>query len=362
MRGVFGTSLQLFSGIGMLIVYGISAIPEFQYYYVAVVAIGISVLFELLALWLRETPRWLYSKHGEEKAKAVLKWLRGPKISIVKELNELQNVISQKKTFLEALRMFSRKTLLHPLILVLIFAFFVGTSGLSVVGSLAGPLYATAGVPNHNLAVFYSIGIIGVVSTLISVPLLDLIGRKPLLIVGGIGLLCGTAMMGTQFYLTRPTLCVNQSSLNENATSHNMTGSDIEIVTDSIPCNPQYIPMAISGLLVFRASFSFSWSSIQMILTSEIFPVEVRGVANSFTSTTIWLFLGIVGGAYLSYEKAVTPWFAMWSFSITIVLGVVFIIVFIPETKGRSLEEIQLWFEQKHLKMKKTTNSRESKQ
>ena len=93
-----------------------------------------------------------------------------------------------------------------------------------------------------------------------------------------------------------------------------------------------------------------SWGPIQWILNSELFPSHVRGVAAGLSFAAFWGFNAIAVGFYLEYEEAVRPWFAVWSFSIMMILGLAFVIVFIPETKGKSLEEIQKKFERKRKK------------
>ena len=360
LRGVFGSFVQLFLNIGLLILYGVGGIPGLQYYYVALVGIGIVVIFELFILWLPETPPYLYSRHKREKSICVLRWLRGIKVSIDGEVKEMG--LSERKTYCETLRMFPKKSLLCPLILIVVLFFFLPGSGQYVIVALAGPLLDEAGVSNPNLAAFYSVGIAGVIGSLLSIPVVDFLGRRLLLIVGGFGLLSGSVMLGTQFYLTRPSLCIAQT----NSTLLDTTENNITLQAfdnfyndsfldpaESAACNPQYIPMAITGLVLSRFFFSFSWEPVGWILNSELFPLQVRGVANSICNISFWITAMIVGGTYLSYENTVRPWFAMWTFSLITLIGILFIVFFIPETKGKSLEEIQEKMKYKICKMPK---------
>ena len=346
MRGFFSSFVQLFLNIGILILYGVSATPGLQYYYIAIVAIAIVVVFEVLAIYLRESPSWLFSKCKQEKAVAVLQWLRGRNVSIAEELNELEDILSKRKSYSQALKMFSRRSLLFPLLLTITFSFFVITSGVSVFVVFAGPLFAEVGESNPNLAAFYSVGISSIIGTLAAMPVVDRAGRKPLLIIGGLGMLCGSVMMGTHFYITRPSLCINSTSSYGNITFSNSSDLGLEAAVNS--CNEQYLPIAIIALITHKFFFNFSWGPIQWILYSEFFPLQVRGVSNSIGTFTNWLLAGIVGGAYLSYNETVNSWFAMWTFSLSTLIGIIFITVFIPETKGKTLQKIQKNFERKY--------------
>ena len=351
LRGIFGLSTSLFVNLGLIVLYGVSGIPGIQYYNVVIVAIGIVVIFELLALWLPETPSYLFLRHKQAKSMCVLRWLRGTKVSIDREVEEMEAILSKKKTYCEALRMFSRKRLLYPLIIVVVLIFFIPASGQGAVVALAGPLLAQAGESNPNLAALYSVGIAGVLGTLLSYPVIDLAGRRPLLIVGGFGIMSGSAMLGAQFYLTRPSLCMNEtnSTFCDSTEQWSFNDSDLEVAKAEITgCNLQYIPMAITALILIRFSNSFSWGPVGWIISSELFPLQVRGFANSIANSVYWTSAMIVGSTYLSYEKAVRPWFAVWTFSLLTLIGIVFIIVFVPETKGKSLEQIQEELEHKY--------------
>ena len=86
-------------------------------------------------------------------------------------------------------------------------------------------------------------------------------------------------------------------------------------------------------------SFSIAWGGIPWLLLSEIFPLRVRGAGMGLAVGASWIFAAIVTGFFKEYQKVLKPWGAFWSFSIIYALSVLFVIIFVPETKGKSLED-----------------------
>ena len=97
LRGLFGTLTQILVTLGFIMSFAVGAIDDFPYYYVSLVAVGIVALFEVLMIWLPETPRWLLSRGYGEDAEKVLLWLRGKKIGIQRELDDMKKAIAESK-------------------------------------------------------------------------------------------------------------------------------------------------------------------------------------------------------------------------------------------------------------------------
>ena len=171
--------------------------------------------------------------------------------------------------------------------------------------------------------------------TIIGAFLIDLIGRKILLIVSGIGMLIGTVSLGTFFYITRPELCSN------------VTMDALDNTGDNL-CNSYLSPVAIASLIFFYASFAIGWGPVPFVLLGELIPLHVRGIGSGIATFINWTAAAIVTGFYLDYAEAVNNWFAWWSFSVLNAIAIVFTIIFVFETKGKNLEDIQHRFDSKH--------------
>ena len=312
-----------------------------QYYHTAVVAIGIVLAFEIMVMCLYESPRYLYRNGQKQKGIRVLEWLRGPNVSCIHEMKEIEDLCSNKQpSMLEVLHSFTKRSLFIPLVLLLLVMFFQEIGGQNAMSSYAAYIFKQAGCKDPQLTATFTIGITMTVTTAIVVFIVDRIGRKTLLIVSGIGMTIGTVLIGTDFYITRPSLCVNVTDMALDIPVS--LGDDVDVT-----CNPQYNPVILTGVIVFNVAFAFGWGPVPFILVSEFIPLQVRGVASGLASTVNWGTSALAVGLYIKYAAAVELWFAWWSFSAMNILCVVLAVFFIPETKGRSLEELQRRFEGK---------------
>ncbi len=261
-------------------------------------------------------------------------------MSIAAELSDIDSAVSSKRlTVLQVFKEFTKWHVFYPLLLLLLVMFFQQISGLNAISSFATILFEDAGVSNPKLASVFAVGIVPLVSTLVSSYTVDVAGRKFLLILSGVGMFVGSVMLGTHFYITRASLC---SDSHQNSTIAKAFLSTLQDSPDSADaCNTHYAPLAITSLILFNVAFSLGWGPVPWVLMSELLAQKVRGVASGIATFVNWGTAGIVIGFYLDYARVVEPWFAWWSFALLNLLGVVFVCLFIPETKGKTFEAIQ---------------------
>ena len=330
-RWIFGALTQAMLTSGILINYVMGAIDNFPYYYISLVAVALVAVFEVLMIWLPETPRWLLSRGYGEDSESVLLWLRGKKVGINQELEEMKASLLANKDKKIVWRQFRKRSILVPFIYGILIFFFQQAGGVNAVASYASTIFTDAGVSNPRVTAIYAVGCSSFVGNIPSFVTIDLVGRKTLLIFSGIGTFLGTTMLGIHFYITRPSLC-----------DGNFNSTLLELANE--PCNTAFGPLAIVSLIIFRFAFAIGWGPIPWVLLSELLPLSVRGVASGFAMSTLWSMAAIVTGFYLDYAQLVQPWFAMWTFSLFNLASALFVFIFIPETKGKSLEEIERKF------------------
>lgn len=296
-------------------------------------------------VWLKETPRWLLSKGHKKKSIAALKFLRGPEIGYEKELSEMEAALSEStnQTMFQVLKEFKKRSVLIPFLILVVILFFQQIGGLNAISAYAATIFKQANIESPQFIATITVGIAGLLASIFSIFLVDVAGRKLLLIVSGIGTCLATALLGTHFFITRPSLCDNSTNLTatlppsaENATT-----------TAVLPCNPQYAPVAIASVLLYFVLFNFGWGPVPWVLLGEMLPLQVRGVASGIVIFVNWGTSAIVTGSYPAYNRAVMPWFAWWSFAVMNFASVVFVTFALSETKGKTLEEIQKRFERK---------------
>ena len=210
--------------------------------------------------------------------------------------------------------------------------FFAQGGGISAVASYATPIFSDAGVNDPRVTAIYAVGVASLLGNIASFFSVDVLGRKVLLVTSGVGMTLGSIMLGTHFYITRPSACPS-------------VNSTLNAMVSEEPCNSHFAPLAIVSLVLFRFFFSIGWGPVPWLMLSELLPLSVRGVASGMAMFLTSATAALVSGVYLQYSQLVEPWFAMWTFSLINLSAAVFVFVFIPETKGKSLEEVEKWFE-----------------
>lgn len=327
--GRFGVCNQLFITLGTLLVYffGINFRGKvIHYYYTALVAAGVVALFEVMMLMTYETPRWLFKKNMDYMGIRVLKILRGQQFHIMKEIDGIKTAIRHTYSAKEQLLEFRRRVVLHPFILVLFLMFFQQFSGINAAIFYASKIFTQVGygVDSSNLIAFFAVGVVQVVATFISVLLINYFGRRKLLITSSIGMVASSFLLGIYFYIY-------------SHTCHKVLSST------SCPHGIEY--MAILSVVLFISSFSLGWGPIPWSSMSELLPNRVRTLGGSMATFVNWGFATIITLEFEPYSQFVSPEGTWWTFSLIMMCSILFVAFFLPETGGRTLEQIQKHFE-----------------
>ena len=337
LKGLFGACNQLFTTIGIFLSLGLGALADnadsFSYFYVSLAILGLIALFEVLMLFTCETPRWLYSIQRNLEANKNLNLLRGQRANISKEIRGIQLALQNQKklSVKEILMEFKNRSVYHPFLLVLMLMFFQQFSFINAAIYYAATIFQNAGVENAPLVSALSIGGVQIVATVISVILVDLLGRKILLIISSVGMSLSSLVLGIQFLIT-DTICGG------------FTGS--KTTSDHAVCQNNIGWLAIVASVIFIVAFSLAWGPVPWLMMSELLPLRVRSLGGSLATFVNWGCATIVTATFQMYADAVTQKFAWWSFALIMLISIVFVILFLPETKGHSLEEIEEYFKQ----------------
>ena len=289
-------------------------------------------LFEATMVWLPDTPRSLLSRGYSHSAESALKLLRGNKYNTEGELTEIKESILARRKKGErksVWREFKNREVLVPFVYVLVVLFFAQGGGISAVVSYATPIFSDAGVNDPRVTAIYAVGVASLLGNIALFFSVDVLGRKVLLVTSGVGMTLGSIMLGTHFYITRPSAYPPVNST----------------MVSGEPYNSHFAPLAIVSLVLFRFFFSIGWGPVPWLMLSELLPLSVREVASGMAMFLTSATAALVSGVYLQYSQLVEPWFAMWTFSLINLSAAVFVFVFIPETKGKSLEEVEKWFD-----------------
>jgi SP family galactose:H+ symporter-like MFS transporter len=194
-------------------------------------------------------------------------------------------------------------------------------TGINAIIYYANRIFAAAGftsIHSQAQATTWAIGAVNVLATLIAVRWVDRLGRKPLLLAGLTGMFVSLTLVGFAFH-----------SLASH--SKGQAGGSAGTLT-------------VIGLVVYIASFGFSLGPVVWTMINEIYPREVRGRMVSVATAINWLTAYVVSQNFLSLTDALGEAKTFWLFALTCVIVFGWILRFVPETKGRTLEQIeQMW-------------------
>ena len=356
LKGLFGSCNEFFITIGIFLSYflGIDykqsdgSYTSLKYWQTALVSAGIVVIFEVLMMFTYESPRWLFSKHQNKKAIRVLKALRGPNFHIKEEVEKIRASFQGTLSVLERLKEFRRRSVLVPFLLSIMLMFYEGFSGVNPAIFYASHILHEAGLNKHeiNLIVTISIGLVQVIATLLSVFIVDYVGRKILLTLSSIGIALSCLVLGIYFYIY-DNVCdgclVGEPTCN--------VSNIHDFVHEHFPCNTtQFGYLAVVCIVVMIVSYSLGWGPVSLTYISELMPNSVRSLAGSFALFAHWIFDFITALCFKYYSRPpIDNDGAWWTFSLIMFSAIFMVILFLPETKGHSLEEIQQHFEKGHI-------------
>ncbi|HEY1865130.1 MAG TPA: sugar porter family MFS transporter [Roseiarcus sp.] len=189
-------------------------------------------------------------------------------------------------------------------------------TGINAIIYYSNSIFAAAGFATpaaQAQATTWAIGAVNVLATFIAIAFIDRLGRRPLLITGLIGMGLSLAAVGFAFH---------QSG------TPGSVGNSAGVIT-------------LAALVVFIISFAFSLGPVTWTVINEIYPGEGRGRAVAVATAVNWGAAFLVSGFFLSLVKAIGQANTFWLFAAFCVIGLVWVIVGVPETRGRSLEEIE---------------------
>lgn len=317
LRGGLGAMYQTSVNCGVFLSYCFSIPLRSQW--LSVVSACVPTLCIVLMVFMPESPRWLQKHSRHNDAKAALLWLRGPHYDTDGEQGEIRaSLESQDNTF--RMHEFRKPVMYKPFMMCLVLMAIQQLGGIRAIGTYAQYILQESGFSSNAKHFVVIQGIVGAGGTIVSCIIQDRFGRRSLLIFSGIVCSAAMAALGTYHYQMR------------NSTEQGEHTSPLRW-------------LALASVLVYAGGYSVSWGPTVWLLVAELLPTRAKGFVASLATMINWTIGFLVAKEFLDLEKVVNNYGAFWTFCITNILGVLFIAVAVPETQGRSLEEIQKNFE-----------------
>ena len=281
--------------------FGLAAVPA------AILAVGM--------FWLPESPRWLVSKNLIDSARTVLERIRRTK-NVGTELDDIQNSLAVQSGGWRDLF----TPLIRPALIVGVgLAILQQITGINTVIYYAPMIFEFTGAKSASASILATIGVgvVNVAMTVVALLLVDRVGRRPLLLIGLTGMIIGLGVLGLAFQL--PSL---SGSL----------GWIAEI-----------------SLMLYVGAFAIGLGPVFWLLISEIYPLKIRGVAMSVATSANWGANLFVALTFLTLIQATGRSSTFWIYGLVGIGAWLFTWFYVPETKGRSLEDIEShWKAGKH--------------
>lgn len=308
-RGKLGTLFQFNIVFGILIAFfsnyffeGFSGENDWRWM-IGIVALP-ALIYSVIVIRIPESPRWLIlNKKDDQAGLAVLEMIYAPA-----QAKESFNEIKKDVTTTATSDSFFSKKYKFPILLAFLLAFFNQLSGINFILYYAPEILEMAGLgAKESLFNSILIGVTNLVFTLIGMRLIDVLGRKQLMLIGSLGYILSLTMVAFAFY--------------------SQLGSVVLLLS----------------IMLFIASHAIGQGAVIWVFISEIFPNTVRANGQAFGTGIHWIFaalITLVGPIVIDIYKE-NPWPIFAFFAFMMLLQLVFVLFMMPETKGLSLEEIE---------------------
>ncbi|MFF7392647.1 sugar porter family MFS transporter [Streptomyces scabiei] len=271
-----------------------------------------AVLYGLLTFAIPESPRFLISVGKHERAREVLIEVEGGDVDLDARVAEIESAMNSehRSTFKDLL---GGSFLFKPIVWIGIgLSVFQQFVGINVAFYYSATLWQSVGVdPSESFFYSFTTSIINIVGTVIAMIFVDRIGRKPLALIGSVGMVLGLALEAWAF--------------------------SYDLVDGKLPATQGWV--ALIAAHVFVLFFALSWGVVVWVMLGEMFPNRIRAAALGVAASAQWIANWAITASF--------PSLADWNLSMTYViytafaaLSIPFVLKFVKETKGKALEEM----------------------
>lgn len=317
MRGGLGSVNQLSVTIGIMLAYLFGLFVNWR----LLAVLGVLPCLVLIPglFFIPESPRWLAKMGMTDDFEASLQVLRGFDTDITVEVNEIKRSVASSTSRRTALRFaeLKHKRYWFPLMIGIGLLVLQQLSGTNGVLFYSTNIFESAGISSSNIASF-AVGAVQVVATGVATWLMDKAGRRILLIISSGGMAFSLLLVAVSFFA--------KGFVSEDSPVYSILGI-----------------LSVVGVMLMIISFSLGMGPVPWLIMSEILPVKIKGLAGSVATLLNWMSSWII--------TLTAPLLLSWSsggtfiiYTIISAFTMVFALRFVPETKGKTLEEIQFSF------------------
>ncbi|XP_045595886.1 facilitated trehalose transporter Tret1 [Procambarus clarkii] len=315
-RGTLSTFFQLMVVVGIEFAYIFGAIVNSWRGLAGVCAIPVVVYFVLI-LFVKESPSYLLSKGKEKQAREVLQHFRGKHYNVDEELQGMREAQEESERNKISMKDLTEPYILKPLLICLALMVFQQLAGINAVLFNLATIFEDAGSSLSDDASVIIVGMMQVLATLAAGALMDRAGRKLLLIISASAMVISLVTLDVFFYEKAQDEAKAVSSLG-------------------------WLPL--TSLIVYIIAFSVGYGPIPWVMMGELFSLNVREAASGLATMTNWTTSFIITLLFAPLQTAIGPYGVYWVFAGFCAINLIFCLLVVPETKGKTLQEITAYF------------------
>lgn len=266
-----------------------------------------AILLFMGMLFLPDTPRWLLLKGATERAQKILLRIRTQQQAAIEMQKIRQNILPQQNKWRY---LFSKK--IRPVLIIgLGLGIFQQFFGINTVMYYGPTIFHAVGFQNTQtqILVTFGMGVVNTIMSVVAVLIIDYVGRRKLLLIGSAVAAISLGIVGYTF----------------NQLNHSQ--------------NLQWL--AVICMIIYIAGYCISVGSLFWLMISEIYPLNIRGLAMSVATAVQWAANFVVSMTFLSILNFIGPKDTFWLYAIMCLFCFAFVYYLVPETKGVSLEQIE---------------------
>lgn len=273
-----------------------------------------ALLFLVAILFIPESPRWLILRHKDDRAREILRTMhRDPEV-VESQMSETRAAIAATSAEQSSLRLLREPAVLRPVLIGVAIAMLGQFMGVNAVLYYGPSIFEGAGLAAQD-SLWYQvwIGIVNVLTTVLAIFLIDKVGRKTLVYYGVSGMIVSLVLIGLYF-----------------------------LYGEAIGISPTWLLVFFLAYIFFCAG---SISAVIFVFLSEMYPTRIRGLAMSLAGLSLWIGTYLIGQLTPWMLETLTPSGTFFLFALMCLPYLYIVWRLMPETTGKSLEEIErFWF------------------
>lgn len=321
LRGMLGALASVGVSTGVLIVYVIGSITSWNI--LAGVCASVPMMSLLSMLFLPETPNFLLQQGRRERAESSLAKLRGSTCNLQEEIDKMiafkeKNHVEPLKSAREVIKALCSPSALKPFTILAIYFFVYQWCGINSITSYSVHIFKATGNEAHKNALTIALGVVRVAFTIVGCIMCRRYGRRPLTFVSAAG--CGITMLILGVYLY----------FLEGWKQNNVT--------------PSYTWIPVGCIYLFMVFCTVGYLIIPWVMIGEVYPTQVRGIIGGMTTCVAHMSVFSVVKTYPLLAKLIGQYGIFSLYGAMSLFGILYFYFFLPETKGKNLQDIEDYF------------------